>query len=188
MLLGVQTSFSQLQTSMLVVIDLSVDAPYLLAQGVIDGAEVLFLDPHSDSIPQITTALAEGNYRSLHLVSHGSPGCLHLGDTSWCSHTLSQYKHQLRKWGVAEILIYGCHVASNPDLIFKLNSLTGASSAASELEVGKGYWTLEFQIGEITSGSAFGEQLKQLYQGKFNNTYRIHVELTTIKFEITLGK
>ena len=152
---------------MLVVIDLAIDSPYQIAAGVQAGAEVLLLDPNSDSIPQITTALTDGNYSSLHLVSHGSPGCLHLGDTPWNCQTITQYKYQLLEWGVAEIFIYACHIAANPDFLVKLHFLTGASIAASEQKIGQGNWTLEWQIGEITLNSAFNEQLRQEYQGTF---------------------
>ena len=69
-------------TTKLVVIDPAVEAPHQLAQGVRDNAEVLLLDPHQDSIAQITTALTARNYHSLHIISHGSPGCLHLGNNN----------------------------------------------------------------------------------------------------------
>ena len=167
MLLTKKESLSQQQTTMLVVIDPAVEAPHQLARGVRDGAEVLLLEPHRDSIAQITTALAAGNYRSLHLVSHGSPGCLHLGNTDLSSGTIAQYKQQLLEWGIAEILIYSCNVAANSDLLVKLHVLTGANIAASAQEVGQGNWTLEWKIGEINSDSAFSKELKQEYQGRF---------------------
>ena len=159
--------FNIQRTTMLVVIDPAVEAPYQLAGGVQDGAEVLLLDPHQDSIAQITTALTAGSYHSLHLVSHGSPGCLHLGNTDLSSETIVQYKQQLLEWGIAEILIYGCNVAASPELPKQLHSLTGASIAASAQKVGQGNWNLEWQIGEITSDSAFAKELRQEYQGSF---------------------
>ena len=157
------------RATMLVVIDPAVEAPHQLAEGVKDGAEVLLLNPKFNSIAQITKALAAGNYRSLHLVSQGSPGCLHLGNTNLSSETIAQYKQQLLEWGVAEILIYGCNVAANPDLLVKLHILAGASISASAKEVGQGNWILEWQMGEITSGSAFVEELRREYRGTFNS-------------------
>ena len=168
MLLTDKNYLPQKQTTMLVVIDPTVEAPHKLAEGVQTGASVLLLNPNFDSIAQITTALAAGNYGSLHLISHGSPGRLHLGKTNLNSDNIAQYKQQLLEWRIAEILIYGCNVAANPDLLIKLHVLTGANIAASAQEVGQGNWNLEWQkIGEITSGSAFAEELRQEYQGKF---------------------
>ena len=155
------------RTTKLVVIDPTVEAPRQLAGGVQAEAKVLLLDPHQDSIAQITTALTAGNYHSLHLVSPGSTGCLHLGNTDLSSETIVQYKQQLLEWGVAEILIYGCNVATSPRLLKQLHTLTGANIAASATEVGKGNWTLEWQIGEITADVAFLEGIRQEYQGTF---------------------
>ena len=152
---------------MLVVIDPAVEAPHTLASGVRPGAAVLLLDPNSDSIGQITAALAEGNYTSLHLVSHGSPGCLHLGKTTLSLENIPQYRQQLLEGGVAEILVYGCNVAASPALLMQLKSLTGANIAASARQVGRGNWTLEWQTGEITADTAFEVQLRQQYRGVF---------------------
>ena len=155
------------QATILVAIDSTVSAPQSLAQGVQNGATALLLNPEVDAIAQITEALAQGNYTSLHLVSHGSGGSLHLGNTKLTVANLSQYRQQLLEWGVAEILIYGCEVAKEPTLLQQLYNLTGANIAASEYKVGKGNWDLSWQLGEITSESAFTKQLKQEYQGEF---------------------
>lgn len=128
------------RTTILVVIDPAVEAPPQLAQGAKAGAEVLLLDPNQDSITQITTALAAGDYCSLHLVSHGSPSCLRLGSTDLSSETIAQYKQQLLEWGVDEIIIYGCNIVVDRDLFLKLHVLTGASIAASAREAGKENW------------------------------------------------
>ena len=158
---------AQQQATMLVVIDPSVTAPSALVGGLVREATALVLKPDQDSIAQITTALAQGNYTSLHLVSHGTPGCLYLGSTKLTVEKLSTYKQQLMEWGVAEILIYGCNVAAAPQLLMELQSLTGAKIAASSKKVGAGYWNLEWNLGEVAAPSAFSEQLRQEYQGFF---------------------
>lgn len=157
------------RTIMLVVIDPAFEAPQQLVKGVKADAKVLFLDSDQDSIAQITTALTAGNYDSLHLVSCGSTDCLHLGDTNLNSETIAQYKQQLLEWDIAEILIYSCDVAVNPDLLVKLHVLTGASIAAIAKEASKENWTLEWEIGKISSDSAFSEELRQEYQGTFRD-------------------
>ena len=157
----------QKNATMLVAIDSGVTAPQTLAQGLQSGATALLLNPEVDAITQITEALAQGNYTSLHIVSHGSPGSLHLGKTKLTVDNLSGYRQQLLEWGVQEILIYGCEIAKGATLLQQLYNLTGANIAASRYKVGKGNWDLEWQIGEITSESAFTEQLQQDYQGEF---------------------
>ena len=165
------TKTAQQQTTMLVVVDPRVKDPLSLIQGVKSTATALLLDPEQDSIPQITAALAKGNYTSLHLVSHGSPGCLHLGSTKLTVEKLPSYRQQLMEWGVAEILIYGCNVAAAPQLLMELQSLTGAKIAASTQKVGAGYWDLEWHSGEISPPSAFSDQLRQEYEGQFVATF-----------------
>ena len=110
----------QTTTTMLVAIDSGVSSPQSLAQGVSHGATAVVLNPEVDAIAQITEALAQGSYASLHLVSHGSPGSLHLGKTELTVANLSQYCQQLLEWGVQEILIYGCEVAKKPMLLQQL--------------------------------------------------------------------
>ena len=169
MLLKEKDYLRQQQATMLVVIDPAVEAPAQLVSGIQADAELLLLDANQDSIAQITRALTRGNYRSLHLVSHGSPGCLHLGATDLNSETITQYQQQLLEWGIAEILIYGCNVAAEPEFLKQLHALTGANIAASTEKVGQGNWNLEWQIGEVTTDAAFVEKLRLEYQGSFVN-------------------
>ena len=167
MLLANQKYSIPQQTLNLVVIAPNVEATKQLLMGLKANVEALLLDPDRDSIAQITTALATGNYRSLHLVSHGSPGCLHLGNTDLNSATIARYKQQIIEWGIAEIAIYGCNVAVQPELLKQLHALTGANIAASTREVGKGNWTLDWQIGEVAAESAFKQELRREYRGTF---------------------
>ncbi|MEM8641174.1 MAG: DUF4347 domain-containing protein [Cyanobacteria bacterium P01_G01_bin.54] len=136
-------SIAALPTTTLVVIDPHVDAPQSLMAGVRPGAAALLLDPSQDGVAQVTAALAEGKYTSLHLVAHGSPGALRLGRGVLSLATLPAYRQQLLEWGVTEILVYGCNVAAEPELLRALHGLTGAAVAASGRPVGRGNWTLE---------------------------------------------
>ena len=167
MLLTKSRDITQNKTTSLVVIAPNVEAPEQLIAGVKANAKVILLDPNKDSIAQITTALATGNYHRLHLISHGSPGCLHLANTDLNSATIAQYKQQIIEWGIAEIAIYGCNVAAKPELLEQLQALTGANIAASRKEVGSGNWTLEWQLGEVTGESVLETELRQKYRGKF---------------------
>ena len=66
----------------LVIIDSNVDNPQQLAAGVVLGAAVKILDAESDRTTQITEIIRKyPHLETLHLVTHGSPGCLHLGNS-----------------------------------------------------------------------------------------------------------
>ncbi|ELS01567.1 hypothetical protein Xen7305DRAFT_00012710 [Xenococcus sp. PCC 7305] len=115
------------RTTILVVIDPAVAASHQIAQDAKAGTEVLLLDQHQDSITQITTTLAAGDYCTLHLIAHGAPNGLRLGGTDLSSETIAQYKQQLLEWGIDEIIIYGCNIVFDQELWVKLHVLTGAN-------------------------------------------------------------
>ncbi len=104
---------------MLVAIDAAVDDWEILARGVLPGARVLIILPDRDGVEQITATLKNCSaIASLHIVSHGSPGGLYLGNARLNLFTLERYAADLKQWKNslterAEILIYGCHVAAN---------------------------------------------------------------------------
>ncbi|NEP13050.1 MAG: DUF4347 domain-containing protein [Symploca sp. SIO2C1] len=163
---------------MLVVIDPRVDAYQMLAEGVHKGANVLILDPRQDGIEQITQALAgDSTSTNLHIICHGAPGTLHLGKTFLNTGNLEQYRQQLEGWGVAEILFYACNLAaieeisSSQSFLSRFHQLTGAKIAASAHKIGNvlkgGWWYLEYQIGQISSGLAFESAVMQAYPGVF---------------------
>ncbi|MGB0562130.1 MAG: DUF4347 domain-containing protein, partial [Spirulinaceae cyanobacterium] len=164
--LAPQTLSTQPATA-LVVIDSHVDTPQSLVAGVRSGVAALLLDPNQDGVAQITAALTTGSYTSLHLVAHGSPGALQLGSGVLSLATLPAYRQQLLEWGVAEVLVYGCNVAAEPELLRALHQLIGAAVAASGRPVGRGNWVLEWQVGAVRSASAFTPELEQAYQGTF---------------------
>ncbi|NER33337.1 MAG: DUF4347 domain-containing protein [Oscillatoria sp. SIO1A7] len=73
-------------------IDPSLEAIEILATGVKKGIEVIILDPVRDAIEQITAALAERSLvEAVHIICHGSPGALHLGETSINARDLDRY-------------------------------------------------------------------------------------------------
>ena len=75
----------------IVFIDAAVDDVQTLADGAIPGAEIIFLDPNQDGVEQITETLKQRTaVSSVHIVSHGSPGCLSLGSTQLCLDTFER--------------------------------------------------------------------------------------------------
>ncbi|MEO1006596.1 MAG: DUF4347 domain-containing protein, partial [Cyanobacteria bacterium J06638_38] len=86
-------------TTTLVIIDSNVTNPQQLAAGVMTGAAVKILDAKRDGIIQISEILrAYPNVDSLHLVSHGSPGCIHLGNSKLNLDTLPLYAAKIKQW------------------------------------------------------------------------------------------
>ncbi len=164
----------------LVFIDLSVEDSQALLNGVMPGAEAILLDPQRDGIEQITAVLGDrSNINSLHIVSHGTPACLHLGSTQLHLGNLSAYAHQLRQWTAAltpdaDILIYGCNVAMGEvgkAFVHWLSLLTDAKVAASASRTGSaakgGDWLLEYATGQIKASLAFQSPVRTTYKGVF---------------------
>jgi|GEM_PF-474661 Ca2+-binding RTX toxin-like protein len=83
----------------LVIFDAGVDHVQQLIEGVKPGIDWAILNANQDGIEQITRILA--NYpeiTTLHLISHGAPGCLFLGNTQLNLETLEGYTTQLQSW------------------------------------------------------------------------------------------
>jgi uncharacterized delta-60 repeat protein len=155
----------------LVAIDAGIESYELLVAGVVDGASVIILQSDRDGVEQITDALQ--NYRditSLHIVSHGSPGCLYLGSTQLSLDTLDRYAFQLLQWFSPSLLLYGCNVAAGDagaEFMARLHQLTGANIAASTTLTGNaekgGNWQLEATVGTPETSLGFREQVIKEY-------------------------
>ena len=174
------TSKTQTQENAIVLIDANVEDYPILAAGVHAGMEVAILHPAEDGIAQITSILSERNgIEFIHIISHGSPGCLYLGNTVLNLENLQDYASELTQWTNAlvpnaEILIYGCHVASSPSSAFieKLHHLTNANIAASDSRTGNvqrgGNWNLEVRThNQMSAPLAFPATIRQAYTGVF---------------------
>ncbi|MDJ0648045.1 MAG: DUF4347 domain-containing protein, partial [Xenococcaceae cyanobacterium MO_188.B19] len=172
----------------LVFIDSNISNYSDLAQGVIPGTKVIILEPNQDGIKQITQAFNSYNYPysvTVHIVSHGSPGCLYLGNTKLSLDTLDKYTEELQSWFSPllssfyhphpkpyTLLIYGCSVAAGDlgaEFITKLKELTGAKIAASSTSTGHaslgGNWNLEVSSKNIEVELPFKPEIVQNYQG-----------------------
>lgn len=157
----------------LVIIDPGVEDYQNLVAGVIPGSQVIVLDDHRDGVAQITEALQNSSdIAEIHIVSHGSPGCLYLGNSQLSLDTLKGYAEQLRTWVAPELLLYGCNVAAGDageEFISKLHALTGANIAASAQRTGSaakgGDWQLEVVMGQLSSALAFKPEVMATYQG-----------------------
>jgi hypothetical protein len=138
---------------------------------------VCWLRPDNSEVAQITQALvAHPTVTTLHLLSHGQPGCLHLGDLQISWKTLGQYAPAIRQWSrlaaLETIIIYGCEVARGPigrAFIAALRELTGAAIAASTTPIGAahlgGNWDLDYQLGQPQWALPCSLETLQTYPG-----------------------
>ncbi|MFM2312704.1 MAG: hypothetical protein RLZZ04_1980 [Cyanobacteriota bacterium] len=168
-------------TQEIIFIDSQVEDYQILAQGVLPGIEVVVLTSDRDGIVQITSVLnRKDDLTTIHLVSHGSPGCLYLGNTQLNLDTLNKFQNELKTWFDSaslishplSLLIYGCNVAAGDageEFITKLHKITGAEIAASTTLIGNadldGNWELDYQTSELTPRLVFNLEIQKEYAG-----------------------
>ena len=181
------------QQKRLMVIDTRVENYRQLATGVTPETKVALIDPNLDGIEQITKLLSNYPTNSLHIVCHGDPGILYLGKTPISEQNLPKYTGYLQEWGIIDILLYSCNIASQSDnLLQLLHKFTGANIAASKHPVGNplkgGTWDLESRIGSVASEIAFLPQVIQYYPGVFHGLQFYLGQDETGKVRAYLGK
>ncbi|MEB3294495.1 MAG: DUF4347 domain-containing protein, partial [Synechococcales bacterium] len=189
------------RASSLLFVDTRVSDYQSLIAGVQAGTEVHLLNPLEDAIAQITnTLLGREGIESLQILSHGAEGGLLLGNTWVDQAKLQQSADQLASWAAAlteeaDILIYGCDVASGEmgqAFVQILSQLTQADVAASQDLTGHaalgGDWELEVQTGAIGAQLAFQADVLNAYQSVFI-TYSSNQTLsnTTLNENVTIA-
>jgi Ca2+-binding RTX toxin-like protein len=165
----------------IVFIDSGVEHIESLIDGVVKDAQVVVLDKSRDGVKQISEQLAtRDNIGTVHIISHGAPGCLYLGNSQLSLDTLEQYAPQLQKCftNANSLYLYGCNVAAGDagaEFIQKLHQLTGAEIAASAQRTGStrkgGNWELEVRTGDFVPSLAFLPQVMATYAGVFSSTF-----------------
>lgn len=186
-----------MKASELVILDARLDDLNTLIQGVQAGIPVAILLPDRNGIRQITEILHDyRGLKALHIICHGEPGSLQLGDGYLTRFNCDRYTSQLYQWQTsfaphAEILLYGCRVAAHlaisgwidPTFLYHLQSLTGAAIAASSQPVGNprqgGSWTLDVHTDTITTPLALTPQAQQSYRHLLASTTlsKVQVEI-----------
>ena len=192
----------------LVVLDAAIDDLSALVADLPAGTKSLVLNGTKDGIEQITEALKNHQaVTELHIVSHGTPGCLHLGNTKLSLETLGHYEKQIEAWSQvlenADVLVYGCQAAEGVFgalFLQRMAQLTGANFAASTQRVGRvngqPNWSLNTHFGHITAKPIFSEALQQNYTGSFipevslsiNEDSFIETEESTLVFTFNLSE
>ena len=141
----------------------------VLLTGLKPGIPVHILPRGQDGVRHITDVIAQIELRSLHslsihIVSHGDPGSLYLGNSQLNLSTLNRYINDVKTWfspqffcsGQSEnsaLYLYGCSVAATEtgqQFLTQLRHLTGATIYASTTKVGNasqgGNWELDITI------------------------------------------
>lgn len=161
--------------STIVFIDSAVDDYQSLVDGAIPEAEVIVLDSTQDGVTQITEILqGRTDIAAIHIVSHGVPGSLQLGNGQLSLDTLDHYATQLKTWSDTlshtPLLLYGCNVAAGDagvQFVERLYQLTGADIAASAKRTGSaalgGDWKLEVTKGKVEAPVAFRTEVREAY-------------------------
>jgi hypothetical protein len=173
---------NQVSGSAIAFIDTQVENYQSLIAGVKPGTEVVVLDGNRDAIDQITEILRDRtNIDSIHIVSHGAPGSLQLGDGSLSLDDIEGDRHSLQQWfsqrtdsigkNRPNILLYGCCVAAGETgkaFVKRLSELTGARVAASQNLTGSvakgGDWELEVRTGSIETPLVFEAEVLAGYE------------------------
>ena len=144
----------------LVAINAAVEGAGFLARGTAAGTTVAFLHAQRDGVAQLTEILqVHQPVQELHLISHGSPGRVQLGNGQLSLETLSRHAALLQQWPSfwadnAELVLYGCRVALDPQvpgqthpLIERLQALTSARVAATATPTGAAQYGGNCQYG-----------------------------------------
>ncbi|MDT9176300.1 MAG: Ig-like domain-containing protein, partial [Limnospira sp. PMC 1256.20] len=151
-----------------VIIDSGVKDYRELISGLRAVADVIILSPNRDGVLQIAETLHQYNtIAQIHIICHGSPGCLKLGNVELTSETLPHYSQHLGtlndKLHDSSIILYGCQVAAGPKgetFLKQLHQLTRANITASTTPTGNhqlgGDWDFQINIGNpIDTNSIF---------------------------------
>ncbi|MDJ0620794.1 MAG: DUF4347 domain-containing protein, partial [Calothrix sp. MO_192.B10] len=162
----------------IVFIDKAVPNYESLVRGVVEGTEVVLIDPNCDGVQKITAVLAQRvGITSVHLVSHGMPGQIQLGSVYLSVETIDRYAVNIQQWSAAlapkaDLVIYGCEVAQGKlgeSLVWQLSELTGATVTASDTKTGSvalgGDWHLTVTTGAKAVDLAFLPMIMENYTG-----------------------
>ncbi|MGI9456023.1 MAG: DUF4347 domain-containing protein, partial [Aeoliella sp.] len=135
--------------------------------------EVYLIDQSEDGLAKITEVLtAHQDLDAVHLVSHGTEGRVQLGNGWLDIENVADHGEEFAVWNKAlrdgaDLLIYGCDLASNAEgraLVEALGVQCDCDVAATVDDTGHtslgGNWDLEFAVGSIDTSIAFSRELE----------------------------
>ncbi|MEO1210729.1 MAG: DUF4347 domain-containing protein [Cyanobacteria bacterium J06638_20] len=166
---------ARLERDAIAIFDSSVEHYEQLVEGLHAHITPYILSPDEDGIRQLTNIFRQHTQPlTVHLVTHGSPGTLYLGNTELSLATLQRHTEVLETWFQpdSEWLLYGCSVAAGDageEFLAKLRQITGATIAASTYRIGNaqlgGTWTLDKVLGEMAIALPFSASVAHQYPG-----------------------
>ncbi|MFN7380787.1 MAG: DUF4347 domain-containing protein, partial [Dolichospermum sp.] len=177
-------SFLRQTATTIVFIDASLSDYHTLQTGIIEGVKTVIISPNQNGIEQISQILQQHPHiTTIHILSHGAPGCLYLGNSQLNLTNIHNYTQQLQQWQPQNILLYGCNVASGDagaEFIHKLHQITKATISASTTKTGNaalgGNWQLEVSFPVTDVETFHGTSLPYLSEIVFRadtlNTYQ----------------
>ncbi len=138
-----------------VAIDGGIEDPGFFLRHLGAGTAAIVLDPHEDGVAQLAVGLSQfQDLEALHIVSHGAPGRVFLGNGVLSAETLGRYGSLLGQWRSAlarsaQVLLYGCQVARGAGAFLEeLAGGLGVGLAASTTLTGNatrgGNWQLDW--------------------------------------------
>ena len=147
-----------------------------IAQG--RNLAVIVIDSQTDGVQRTTQilSLAEQPVSALHIISHGESGTLTLGASILDDQSIETRSGEIASWGRylsadADVLLYGCDLASNlsgENMLTRLGEITGADIAASRDLTGAsklgGDWDLEYHSGRIETAVIATTDLQEHWQ------------------------
>jgi VCBS repeat-containing protein len=142
------------------------------------GLRIVLLDAGRDGLAQIGEALASmDDVSAVHVLAHGEPGELTVCGRRIDAAALDAEHEAIGAWRgalteQADLLLYGCSLASNAAgiaLLERLAALTGADVSASDDPTGSaaagGDWSLELATGSIEARTLFAAADPSGWQG-----------------------
>jgi len=205
------TTIAQAAPSEIVIIDPAVSDIEQLLNDLDQSTrnlEFLVLDSDQDGIEQITDLLdSKTEITSLHIVSHAENGAIKLGDLWLRDSNLNGHMESIAAWQQAlhtdaDILLYGCELASSQQgqsLVDRIASLTDADVSASTNDTGHATldsdWVLEYENGSIEHVTVFSESLQESWVHQlsgyladgFNDVFDSGDGLTTLREALTMA-
>ncbi len=160
----------------LVIIGAKVPDRSVLQSAARPGVETVILTHDRDALAQITEILeSHSNLDAIHLVSHGEPGVILLGEHRLDKHALKAQPQFLESFNQAtrpgaDLLLYGCDLAAeDAELLELIQRKTHLDVAASNNPTGSsslgGDWDLEVQAGNIETSLPFSAKALKDFSG-----------------------
>ncbi|MEY3683964.1 MAG: Soluble aldose sugar dehydrogenase YliI precursor, partial [Chloroflexota bacterium] len=146
----------------LILVSASLPQAPAIQQQFEDKGSVVLLDPSVDALAQIHDIITRhSDISELHIISHGEPGSLLIGESRVDSRTLQENSGAIKSWQAAfkagaDILLYGCDIGAGERgqvFVRTLVGLTGADIEASTDDTGSvvlgGNEVLELRVGDV---------------------------------------